>query len=146
MRDLKKEPNRSGRVNLNLLIQAGIMGSSVLDTFETIDVSKTGILVKAIDKELSFRRGTLVDIKIPLDKIIRGKNYSVEFLGKVVRIDNETDQKSKTKVVAGIQFIHFNKDGETIWKNICENLLKETQNQSSPNYEDTFELAQGKKS
>lgn len=146
MRDLKKESNLSDRVKFNLLIQAGIMGSTVLDTFETIDVSKTGILIRAIDKELSFRRGTIIDIKIPLDKFIKGKNYSVEFLGKVVRIENEENNISKGKVIAGIQFIHFNKDGDTVWKNICDNLLKESESQNGPSYEDTFELIQGKKS
>jgi hypothetical protein len=108
----------SKRHSAEMVIKVSIIGSKNKEEFLAKDISQTGVLIKTMSKSIPFQEGTIVEIDFPLESIIHRKDSSIKILGKVVRIDTESNHESTIKTRAGIKLIMNDAKEAKIWRMI----------------------------
>jgi hypothetical protein len=119
MNTKNKKPSIALRHDLDLILKAAIMGSTILEEYVTVDASKSGISIRPLDKPIPFQVGTIVDLEIPIsDMVTSTKN--IHFLGKVVRVEKDLTNYREGKNLVGIRLIPIKNNDTEIWNAIFD--------------------------
>lgn len=117
------------RYEAELEVCASIIGGPNDQKFTTVDVSATGIAIKALEYELPFHVGTLIEIKIPV-KSKDGSEGPIELMliGKVVRIEEDPRLPDFGKVLCGVQILDMSRKDRKVWESLVESLRESIAN------------------
>lgn len=114
------------RFPLDQVVKASIIGSKNKEEFLAKDVSHSGVLIKYLNKSIPFREGTIIELEFPLDILIQRENSSIRLLGKVVRVETESEEQNSFKTHAGIKLLMNDAKEAKVWRMIMGMLSNKT--------------------
>lgn len=141
---IETPPVIASRYHANIEVMASIIGSTEDQKFVSVDASLTDLAIKALDQELPFNIGTIIEIRIPLFLDDSKKPETLELMGKVVRVQTDEKNAGNGKVLCGVHLINMNTRESLIWEKAIKSFkqsVKERNTRENENYAHILNLS-----
>jgi hypothetical protein len=110
------------RYDVDINVMASIFGGDDMMIYTSINASLSGIALRAIESEVPFQVGTLIELKIPFSVEGESNTNYLALTGKVVRIETDLSNPEAGKSLCGIHLVDMDKDVSKMWSTIIESL------------------------